>query len=150
LVTASGDGREYVTPRSRAEWRRWLARHQRRPTAIWLIYYKKKNRLRSVSYDDVVEECLCFGSIDSQVRKLDADRYCQLITPRKPKSAWSKLNKTRIASLEAAQADGTWTALDAAEALNTPADLRRALRANSAAKRRHGAFSRSTRKYILT
>jgi uncharacterized protein YdeI (YjbR/CyaY-like superfamily) len=164
LVRGARDERPLVTPRNRAAWRAWLARNHARSAGIWLVYYKKQTGVPTVTYDEVVEECLCFGWIDSQVRALDTARYCQLITPRKPKSVWSKLNKSRVAKLEkggllappgiakieAAKADGSWAALDRVEALVIPRDLSAALRVNARAQREFAAFSRSTRKHILT
>jgi uncharacterized protein YdeI (YjbR/CyaY-like superfamily) len=164
LVKRARDERPLVTPRSRAAWRAWLARNHARSAGIWLVYYKKHTSVPTVTYDEVVEECLCFGWIDSQVRALDAERYCQLITPRKPKSVWSKLNKSRVtklaadgllaspgvAKIDTAKADGSWAALDRVEALLVPRDLSAALRANAASRKAFASFSRSTRKHILT
>ena len=111
-----------VTARDRAEWRAWLdANHASSPGA-WLVLAKKGSGLASVSYDEAVEECLCFGWIDSKVMTIDAKRYKQLVTPRKPRSGWSASNKARVerliregrmapaglALVEAARADGAW------------------------------------------
>ena len=79
----------YVT--NRDEWRAWLARHHESETEIWLVYYKKHTAGRSrISYDHAVEEALCFGWIDSIVRKIDDDKYAQKFTPRRNNVSWSK------------------------------------------------------------
>jgi hypothetical protein len=87
--------------RSRAEWREWLAEHHEASGGVWLITYKK-GRGPYVPYDDVVEEALCFGWVDSKGLGVDADRSGLLMTPRKPKSGWSRPNKRRIEKLTAA------------------------------------------------
>src|SRR4051812_9186811 len=90
---------EQVYVKSRPAWRRWLAKNGARSPGIWLIYDKKSNKPDRLAYADAVEEALCYGWIDSTLRALDETRYMQLFTPRKPKSSWSKLNKTRVARL---------------------------------------------------
>lgn len=128
-----------------------------------VIYYKVKSGQPSVKYSEAVKEALCFGWIDSKVKSLDEERYMQIFTPRKSKSVWSKLNKQYIeelieqglmteAGLEkitAAKQDGSWTSLDAIEALIIPADLKQALEANETAKRYFEKFSNSSKKNIL-
>jgi uncharacterized protein YdeI (YjbR/CyaY-like superfamily) len=84
---------------TRSEWRKWLQKHYTSATEIWLIYYKKHTGMPRVSYNDAVEEALCFGWIDSLVKRVDADTYAQKFTPRKSKSKWSELNKRRIKKL---------------------------------------------------
>lgn len=83
----------YVSDRD--EWRKWLEAHHKREREIWVVYYKKHTNKPSLPYDDAVEEAICFGWIDSVVRKLDDERYMQKFTPRKSKSNWSDLNKER-------------------------------------------------------
>jgi uncharacterized protein YdeI (YjbR/CyaY-like superfamily) len=87
----------YVT--TREDWRAWRAAHHETETEIWLIYYKQHTGQPRISYDDVVEEALCFGWIDSLVRRLDDDRYAQKVTPRKNTSKWSASNLRRFADL---------------------------------------------------
>jgi uncharacterized protein YdeI (YjbR/CyaY-like superfamily) len=89
--------------KSRAEWRRWLARHHAEKTEVILVYARKGSGERSVTYEESVEEALCFGWIDGVRRKLDADHYTVRFTPRKPTSMWSKLNLERIARLTKAR-----------------------------------------------
>jgi uncharacterized protein YdeI (YjbR/CyaY-like superfamily) len=84
---------------SRDAWRAWLARHHDTKTEIWLVFHKKHTGQPGVAYGDAVEEALCFGWIDSIVRRLDEDRYAQKFTPRKPKSNWSDSNLRRFARM---------------------------------------------------
>ncbi len=83
----------------REEWRAWLEKNFETETAVWLIYYKKHTGKPTISYDAAVEEALCFGWIDSTVRRIDDERYMQRFTPRKDTSNWSEPNKKRIAKL---------------------------------------------------
>ena len=148
---------------SRRQWRDWLVQNHTQTESIWLVTYKKHTGSRYLPYDDVVEEALCFGWIDSLPRKLDSDRTMLLLSPRRPKSPWSKLNKERVAKMLAqglmtsagqekinqAKADGAWTFLDDVEALIIPDDLATALAANAQAKIYFEGFSPSAKKGIL-
>jgi len=87
----------YVT--TREDWRAWLAAHHDTEREIWLVYAKQHTGQPRVLYDDAVEEALCFGWIDSIVKRLDDDFYAQKFTPRKAKSAWSESNLRRYARL---------------------------------------------------
>ncbi|MDP8205467.1 MAG: YdeI/OmpD-associated family protein [Candidatus Electryonea clarkiae] len=84
---------------NRNEWRDWLSANHDSVKEIWLVYYKKHTGKPRVAYNDAVEEALCFGWIDSIVRRIDDDRYMQKFTPRKDKSKWSESNKNRVARL---------------------------------------------------
>jgi uncharacterized protein YdeI (YjbR/CyaY-like superfamily) len=88
--------------RSRSQWRAWLAMHHTSSPGIWLVFYKHRTRLRSMPYEDVVREALCFGWIDSLIKRLDDDRYAVKVTPRQPTSKWSDLNRRRWTELQAA------------------------------------------------
>jgi len=81
---------------SREAWRKWLEKNHMIETRIWLIYYKKHTGKPSIAYNDAVEEALCFGWIDSLIRRIDDERYMQQYTPRKPRSTWSKHNVRRV------------------------------------------------------
>ena len=87
----------YVT--NRVDWRAWLERHHKSESEVWLIYYKKRSGRPRIPYDDAVEEALCFGWIDSIVKRIDDEKYVQRFTPRKEKSEWSALNKERVRKL---------------------------------------------------
>lgn len=145
------------------EWREWLEQNHRTSIGVWLIYYKVKSGKPSIKYSEAVKEALCFGWIDSKAKTLDAERYMQIFTPRKPKSVWSKVNKQYIeelidrglmteaglAKIEVAKQNGSWNTLDAIEALIIPDDLKLALAANETANKYFEALSRSAKKNIL-
>jgi len=158
----------YVTDRK--QWRAWLKEHHASETEVWLIYCKKHTGKPRVPYDDAVEEALCYGWIDSTVRRLDDERYMQKFTPRKPGSVWSKLNKERTLRMikakrmtragrvrvENAKKSGAWDRADdparassAALANTVPPELKRALAANKAAARNFGNLAPSYRKQYI-
>lgn len=151
-----------VHPSGRAQWRRWLQHNHARTEGVWLVAYKKASGKAGMPYDEAVEEALCWGWIDSVARTLDDERGMLWMSPRRAKSGWSRSNKERIARLaeagllapagiakiEAAKRDGSWTALDAVEALEVPRDLAAALR-SSRARAHFDAFAPSVRKAIL-
>src|SRR2546428_12846330 len=87
--------------RDGAEWRRWLARHAKREKEIWLVYPKKASGKTRISYNDAVDEALCFGWIDSINKPLGTDRYAQRFTPRRPNSKLSAMNRERAQRLDA-------------------------------------------------
>jgi uncharacterized protein YdeI (YjbR/CyaY-like superfamily) len=84
---------------TREQWREWLQEYHQTETVIWLEYYKKHTGKPSIPYNDAVEEALCFGWIDSTIRRIDAERYMQKFTPRKMKSTWSVSNVIRVEKL---------------------------------------------------
>lgn len=88
--------------RAKQEWRAWLAKNHASCRGIWLVRYKPHSGVESMSYEDVVREALCFGWIDSLIKRLDDDRYVIKVTPRKPESKWSAINRRRWRELEAA------------------------------------------------
>jgi uncharacterized protein YdeI (YjbR/CyaY-like superfamily) len=91
-----------IDVRTRAAWRAWLAKHHASSPGIWLVRHKKHAGVASMPYEDVVSEALCFGWIDSLVKRLDEDRYAIKVTPRKPTSKWSDINRKRWKQLETA------------------------------------------------
>jgi uncharacterized protein YdeI (YjbR/CyaY-like superfamily) len=130
-----------VHAKSAAEWRRWLRDNHDKAQGVWLVAYKAVTGKARLSYEDSIPDALCYGWIDSVNKPLDAERTALLFTPRRAGSGWSRTNKVRIATLikegrmeaagldkiEAAKRDGSWTLLDSVEALEVPADLRKAL-----------------------
>lgn len=88
-----------IEVKSRAEWRAWLAANFDKETEVWLVYYKKKTGKTNVEYGASVEEALCFGWIDSIIKKLDDAKYTRKFTPRNVSSQWSLSNKKRVAHL---------------------------------------------------
>jgi uncharacterized protein YdeI (YjbR/CyaY-like superfamily) len=88
--------------RTRAGWRKWLAKHHASSRGIWLVRHKQHTDIESMAYEDLVREALCFGWVDSLVKRLDDDRYAIKVTPRKPASKWSDVNRKRWNDLKAA------------------------------------------------
>jgi uncharacterized protein YdeI (YjbR/CyaY-like superfamily) len=86
--------------RTRQEWRKWLREHHDSDSEIWVIFHKRHRDVWSLTYEDAIEEALCYGWIDSIVRRLDDARYARKFTPRKPDSKWSTLNRRRYADIE--------------------------------------------------
>jgi uncharacterized protein YdeI (YjbR/CyaY-like superfamily) len=154
---------EQVYPGTRQAWRDWLAEHHTQTAPIWLVYDKVSAGNCRLTYEEAVEEALCFGWIDSKVNRLDETRFKQMFSPRKPSSTWSKVNKRRVenliaqglmmppglAKIELAKQNGTWTVLDAIEELMVPPDLADALAANPTAQSYFEKFSPSSKKIIL-
>jgi uncharacterized protein YdeI (YjbR/CyaY-like superfamily) len=87
--------------RSRARWRAWLEAHHDSVDEIWLVFHKRHTGKPSIVYGEALDEALCFGWVDSRIRRLDDDRYALRFTPRKPESRWSNVNRKRYATLEA-------------------------------------------------
>ncbi len=147
----------------RATWRKWLLENYETATRVWLLAYRKETGTPSVNYADSVEEALCFGWIDSHKRQFDEKSSVQLFTPRKLKSNWSALNKTRIvklieadlmlpaglAKVEWAKQNGTWDALNEVSEAIIPPDLMVAFEQNVPALEHWEKFSKSSRKAIL-
>ena len=162
-VPASPNGKDVLVPPSRTEWRRWLASNPERRRGLWVVYRKKSSDLAGPTYDDLVDEALCFGWIDSRVRRVDHDRVMQWFSPRRAGGLWSKLNKERAerlvdeglmtdhgrAAIDAARADGSWFQLDDIDALVVPADLEAALAAAPEARDAYDALSEAAKKQYL-
>ncbi len=148
---------------SRRQWRAWLAANHDMERGVWLGSWKTATGRPACPYPEVVEEAICFGWIDSTVNTLDDDRGLQLFTPRKAKSTWTRLNRQRVADLEAAglmtdagrraveiaKGNGWWTILDPVEDLIEPDALAAALDANQAARAAWDGFPPSARKAML-
>jgi uncharacterized protein YdeI (YjbR/CyaY-like superfamily) len=87
---------------TRKEWRAWLAKHHASSPGIWFLFHKSHTGRKSIPYEDMVREAMCFGWIDSLIKRLDDDRYAMKVTPRQSTSKWSNLNRKRWAELKAA------------------------------------------------
>ncbi len=83
------------------QWRRWLVTHHDSESEVWLVFYKAHTGRRSIAYSDAIDEALCFGWVDSLVKRLDDARYALKFTPRKADSRWSAINRKRYAALKA-------------------------------------------------
>jgi uncharacterized protein YdeI (YjbR/CyaY-like superfamily) len=91
-----------LTMKTRRQWRAWLDTHHASSNGVWLVFHKKHTGVESIPLEECVREALCFGWIDSLVKRLDADRYAIKVTPRKPSSKWSDVNRNRWAELNEA------------------------------------------------
>lgn len=150
-------------PADVAAWRAWLQHHHRTERGVWVASWRKGSGRSAVPYEQLVEEAICFGWIDSTVNTLDDERGLQLMTPRKAKSGWTRLNRQRVAALEAdgrmtdagraavevAKANGWWLLYDSVEDLVEPPDLAEALDGSASARRAWDGFPPSARKQML-
>ena len=152
-----------VQPDTLAEWRSWLVREHAASAGVWLVIYKKSSGKRVFSFDEAIEEALCFGWIDSKPGRVDDKRTKLWFTPRKPGTGWSRINKDRIArviddgrmteagmlKIDAAKKDGSWSMLDSVDALQAPADLKAAFVAHPGSQVNFDNFPKSVRRGIL-
>ena len=153
-----------VRPRSAAEWRRWLTKHHATVTVALVVYAKKGSGEKSLTWEESVEEALCFGWVDGVRGSVDETHFSVRFTPRKPRSRWSQINRDRAealiiagrmrpagqAQVDAAMADGRWDAAYAgSRAMEVPDDLTRALRRNAKARRAFETLDRANRYAIL-
>ena len=152
----------YIT--NRDEWRDWLCRNHATEAGIWLIFYKKKTSRPTIAYEAAVEEALCFGWIDSIIKKVEAEKYARKFTPRSDKSKWSPLNKRRagkminegrmtkvgLAKIETAKKTGLWDKDDRPQiSLDVPPEFAKALARNKKAKENFDKLAPSYRKYYI-
>lgn len=150
-------------PASQQDWRQWLKENHNSEQSVWLVYYKKKSNVPTVTYNDAVDEALCFGWIDSTRKSLDHETFMQFFCKRKPNSVWSKINKGKVLrlidnglmtkagfdSIETAKQNGSWIILDDVEELKIPEDLATEFTGNPGSEDYFLSLSRSVRKGIL-
>jgi uncharacterized protein YdeI (YjbR/CyaY-like superfamily) len=132
---------------TREQWRAWLEKHYASEPEIWLVYHSKGSGRASIAYNDAVEEALCFGWIDSTVKKLDTERRAQRFTPRRSGSSLSEMNKVRVRRLAEAGLM-TRAGLDAAgdvldERFEVAEDILRRLKSDETVWRNFQAFPES-------
>lgn len=146
------DERPLLEPASAAEWGAWLEANHATSPGVWLAVGRKGGAATTLTYEQAVEEALCWGWIDSITRRLDGERFLQHFTPRRAGSIWSASNRARVerlmaegrmrppgaAVVERARADGSWDALVDIDAMVVPDDLAGALAAQYGAA---GAFA---------
>lgn len=149
--------------KNRKEWRRWLKKNSESKPNIWLIIYHKTSAAPSLTYDEAVEEGLCFGWIDSKPNKRDTESYYLFFAQRKPKSNWSKANRERaermimskqmtkkgLEMIDLAKKTGTWLALTEVQSSILPEDLKNELSKNKSAKENFEKFPPSSKRIIL-
>jgi uncharacterized protein YdeI (YjbR/CyaY-like superfamily) len=148
---------------TREEWRAWLEENHDHVDGVWLAYYKKATGKPSVTYEEAVEEAICFGWIDSNVKSIDSERYRQWYSRRNINSAWSESNKDRVvrmiaqgkmteagmAAVRAAKSGGHWEELAPVENLVMSPELETALAANPRAQENFSHLSPSHKKQYL-
>jgi uncharacterized protein YdeI (YjbR/CyaY-like superfamily) len=145
------------------EWREWLHENHHSAPRVYLLFYKVDSTFESMRWEEAVQVALCYGWIDSTVKKLDNHCRKQLFSPRKDKSVWSKVNKNYVEQLlaanlmhesglrkiEIAKQNGSWESLDDVEALVVPKDLEAAFHENSMAHTHFNNFSKTYKKSYL-
>lgn len=150
--------------KTRAEWRKWLTRNFDKESGVWLVFYKKQTNKPALEYDEAVEEALCFGWIDSIIKKLDEEKYARKITPRKPDSQWSELNKKRaekmikqglmtepgLEKIKEAKKRGLWQKTNRPQiSFELPEELERALAKNKKARAFFDQLAPTYRKHFI-
>ncbi|WNM18013.1 YdeI/OmpD-associated family protein [Flavobacterium capsici] len=155
--------KEHLYFKNEKEWRDWLHENHHSCDGVYLIFYRVDSEFESMRWEEAVQVALCYGWIDSTVKRLDDERRRQMFSPRKDKSVWSKLNKTYIEKLiaenlmhesglkkiEIAKKNGSWSSLDAVENLEIPEDLQAKFNKNKVAFTNYQNFSKSYRKSYL-
>lgn len=152
-----------VSARTTADWRAWLAQHCRTENEVWLVIHHKDSATPSVRYHEAIEHALCYGWIDSQARKGDADSSQLRFTPRNPRSTWSPVNRQRAANMislglmtepgqaliDLAKANGTWEVVPDGQRSAVPDDLQELLDSNDTARQNFQNFPPSSKRLIL-
>src|SRR6218665_2110561 len=150
-------------PTSKEHWREWLNENHLDKQYVWMICYKQRANVPTISWSDAVDEALCFGWIDSTRKTIDEESFVQFLTKRKSGSVWSKINKEKVQrlgeqglimpaghkSIEVAKANGSWSLLDDVEELAIPKDLEKGFKLKKGSKDFFLSLSRSSRKAIL-
>jgi len=146
----------YMT--NRDEWREWLQNNYDARAEVWLIFFKKQTGKPSISYDDAVEEALCFGWIDSIIKRIDEDKFARKFTRRKSKSKWSNVNKERarkmiregrmrepgLSQVREAKESGEWfSTVSRPKELEVPEFMKEALASNEKASRNFDNMAKS-------
>jgi len=163
-ISEVGDILKKLDLKSSGEWREWLSRHHDQASEVWLVFYKKESRQPTIPYEQAVEEALCYGWIDSIIKKLDDIRYARKFTPRNENSVWSPSNKKRVAKLikegrmteigrakiEAAKKSGWWDKDERPEIqFDMPAEFELALSKNRKAKLNFEKLARGYQKHYI-
>jgi len=150
--------------KNRNEWRKWLEINHKNINEVWLIHYKNPFNKKSINHFEAVEEALCFGWIDSKLKKIDKESFILRYSPRRPKSIWSKINKEKAEELIAlgkmtksglekikdAKKQGLWdTAYTNLVKDRLPSDLKNSLMQNKTAWNNFQKFANSYRNMYI-
>ena len=131
--------------KNRKEWRSWLKKNYKTEKGIWLIYYKKDSGKPRIPYNDAVEEAICFGWIDSILKKVDEERFAQRFSKRNPKSPYSQANTERLREMikKGKVAKEVLVAVGelCAEKFKVPPDILKAIKADKDAWKNFQTFS---------
>ena len=155
---------ETYYPKSQTDWRNWLVKNHQLKQSVWLVFYKKSTKVATISWGEAVDEALCFGWIDSTKKTIDAERYIQYFSKRKPNSIWSKINKDKVEyltskkliqkagykSIKIAKENGSWSKLDEVEALIIPENLKKEFKAREGSLEYYESLSKSAKKILLS
>lgn len=147
--------------KDRASWHEWLETHHETESAVWLVYDKGPGR--KLTWPDIVQEALCFGWIDSRPGKVSDTQSKLYISKRKPKSVWSKINKSYVDELieagliqpagqraiDIAKQNGSWNALDLSDSLTYPSELIKAFKQAPLAAQNFELFPEGSRRNTL-
>jgi uncharacterized protein YdeI (YjbR/CyaY-like superfamily) len=153
MAVPNPDTRPTAKPRTRAAWRAWLQKNHERQSEVWLISDKRHTGRSAIRIEDAIEEALCFGWIDSTIRRIDNETFARKFSRRRPGSEWSQLNVKRVRKL-IERGLMTPAGLSAFEApsrpadrmaprdapLQPPPDLARAIRGNARAEALYARF----------
>jgi uncharacterized protein YdeI (YjbR/CyaY-like superfamily) len=153
----------YLYFANREEWRSWLENNHATGKEAWLLHYKKGSGKPGISYEDAVEEALCFGWIDGLLRSIDDEKYMLRYSPRRKNSTWSELNKKRInrmieqgkmteaglVKIRQAKENGEWEKAAKIEELQIPPELQKALDGNKKAVSGFSRFRPSRQKQLI-
>ena len=157
------DPADTYCPKNRKAWRKWLEKNHQSRRSIWLMCRKASFGTPNITWDEAVDEALCFGWIDSTKKTWDEEFFIQYFSRRKPKSTWSKINKKKVNQLIAdnlmtpaglecikiAKENGAWTMLDSVDDLIVPEDLEDVLVNTPGAKAFYEGLSDSKKKQLL-
>jgi uncharacterized protein YdeI (YjbR/CyaY-like superfamily) len=150
--------------RHRDGWRDWLSTHHDTEDELWVVFYKKDSGVLGMSYDEAVEEALCFGWIDGILKKIDDERYANRFTPRRCGSIWSETNKQRVAKMieqkrmtaigmakvAEAKANGEWARAAQREQMGEiPLELKQAFKMDPVVKRKFESLSMSQKRLFV-
>jgi len=152
-----------ICPTGRQDWRNWLQVNHKTEQSVWVIYYKMKAGIQTMTWSEAVDEALCFGWIDSVRKTVDDEKFIQFFCKRKPTSGWSKINKANVQrlindgmmtpagheSIERAKQNGSWKILDEVEELVIPKDLEKAFKTHKGSKAFFVGLSKSVKKMML-
>ncbi len=150
---------------NRSQWRKWLTKnHDKEEKGIWLVFYKKGANKPTLEYEQAVEEAICFGWIDSIIKKIDEAKYVRKFTPRKADSLWSQLNKRRadkmikqklmtkvgLTKIKVAKETGLWDKDPRAKiSFDIPGEFAAALAKNKKAKENFDKLALTYRRHYI-